>query len=104
LNSSESSGVSGSHFALDDTSRVVRLRPILLTASAAMLSSIPIVFDPIFKGLGWSLMFGLFAATLITLFVIHVTYWLVFAGRTSHSTHIREQGQRTICTSPTPRK
>lgn len=61
-------------------SRVVRLRPILLTASAAMLSSIPIVFDPIFSGLGWSLIFGLLAATLFTLFVIPVTYWLVYAG------------------------
>lgn len=66
-------------------SRVVRLRPILLTASAAMLSSIPIVFDPIFSGLGWSLIFGLFAATLFTLFVIPVTYWLVYAGRARRS-------------------
>lgn len=62
-------------------SRVVRLRPILLTAGAAMLSSIPIVFDPVFSGLGWSLLFGLFAATLFTLFVIPVAYWLVYAGR-----------------------
>jgi multidrug efflux pump subunit AcrB len=61
-------------------SRVVRLRPILLTAGAAMLSSIPIVFDPIFSGLGWSLIFGLFAATLFTLFVIPVAYWLVYAA------------------------
>ena len=65
-------------------SRVVRLRPILLTASAAMLSSIPIVFDPIFSGLGWSLIFGLFAATLFTLFVIPVTYWLVYVGKARH--------------------
>jgi AcrB/AcrD/AcrF family len=40
-------------------SRVVRLRPILLTAGAAMLSSIPITLDPIFSGLGWSLIFEL---------------------------------------------
>jgi multidrug efflux pump subunit AcrB len=65
-------------------SRVVRLRPILLTASAAMLSSIPIVFDPIFSGLGWSLIFGLFAATLFTMFVIPLTYWLVYAGKARH--------------------
>jgi multidrug efflux pump subunit AcrB len=61
--------------------RVVRLRPILLTASAAMLSSIPITLDPIFSGLGWSLIFGLFASTVFTLFVIPVTYWLLYAGR-----------------------
>jgi multidrug efflux pump subunit AcrB len=61
-------------------SRVVRLRPILLTASAAMLSSIPITLDPIFSGLGWSLIFGLFASTMFTLFVIPVTYWLLYGG------------------------
>ncbi|MEQ1827785.1 MAG: efflux RND transporter permease subunit [Pirellula sp.] len=60
-------------------SRVVRLRPILLTASAALLSAIPITLDPIFSGLGWSLIFGLIASTLFTLFVIPVTYWLLYA-------------------------
>ena len=58
-------------------SRVVRMRPILLTAGAAMLSSIPITLDPIFSGLAWSLIFGLFASTIFTLFVIPVTYWLL---------------------------
>ena len=60
-------------------SRVVRLRPILLTAGAALLSAIPITLDPIFSGLGWSLIFGLMASTLFTLFVIPVTYWLLYA-------------------------
>jgi multidrug efflux pump subunit AcrB len=64
-------------------SRVVRLRPILLTAGAAMLSSLPITLDPIFSGLGWSLIFGLFASTLFTLFVIPVTYWLISARRST---------------------
>jgi multidrug efflux pump subunit AcrB len=58
-------------------SRVVRMRPILLTAAAAMLSSIPITLDPIFSGLAWSLIFGLLASTVFTLFVIPVTYWLM---------------------------
>jgi multidrug efflux pump subunit AcrB len=60
-------------------SRVVRLRPILLTASAAMLASIPITLDPIFSGLGWSIIFGLVASTVFTLFVVPVTYWLVYS-------------------------
>ncbi|MFN7730843.1 MAG: efflux RND transporter permease subunit [Pirellula sp.] len=60
-------------------SRVVRLRPILLTAGAALLSAVPITLDPIFSGLGWSLIFGLIASTLFTLFVIPVTYWLLYA-------------------------
>lgn len=62
-------------------SRVVRLRPILLTAGAALLSSLPITLDPIFSGLGWSLIFGLVASTIFTLFVIPVSYALLHAGK-----------------------
>jgi multidrug efflux pump subunit AcrB len=47
-----------------------------------MLSAIPVTLDPIFSGLGWSLIFGLIASTIFTLFVIPVTYWLFYAGRT----------------------
>jgi Cu/Ag efflux pump CusA len=65
-------------------SRVVRLRPILLTASAAMLGAVPIIIDPIFSGLAWSLIFGLFASTLFTLFVIPVAYWLLYANTPGH--------------------
>jgi len=57
----------------------VRLRPILLTATTAMLAAVPITIDPIFSGLGWSLIFGLFASTVFTMFVIPVCYWLVYA-------------------------
>ncbi len=65
-------------------SRVVRLRPILLTAGAAMLGAVPIIIDPIFSGLAWSLIFGLLASTLFTLFVIPVAYWLLYANRPGH--------------------
>ncbi|HYW79689.1 MAG TPA: efflux RND transporter permease subunit [Thermoguttaceae bacterium] len=65
-------------------SRVVRLRPILLTASAAMLGAVPIIIDPIFSGLAWSLIFGLFASTIFTLFVIPVAYWLIYANTPGH--------------------
>ena len=65
-------------------SRVVRLRPILLTASAAMLGAVPIIIDPIFSGLAWSLIFGLFASTVFTLFVIPVVYWLLYAHKPGH--------------------
>ena len=60
---------------------VVRLRPILLTAGAALLASIPITLDPIFSGLDWSIIFGLLASAVFTLFVIPVTYRLVHAGK-----------------------
>jgi len=65
-------------------SRVVRLRPILLTAAAAMLGAAPIIIDPIFSGLAWALIFGLFASTLFTLFVIPVAYWLLYANKPGH--------------------
>lgn len=60
---------------------VVRLRPILLTASTAMLSAAPIVIDPIFSGLAWALIFGLGAATVFTVFVIPVVYWLLYSRK-----------------------
>lgn len=65
-------------------SRVVRLRPILLTAGAAMLGAWPITLDPIFSGLAWSLIFGLLASTVFTLFVIPVSYWLIYHNRPGH--------------------
>jgi multidrug efflux pump subunit AcrB len=62
-------------------SSAVRLRPILLTSGAAMLGAWPITKDSVFAGLAWSLIFGLFAATLFSLFVIPVAYFLMY-GRT----------------------
>ncbi|MCC7014803.1 MAG: efflux RND transporter permease subunit [Planctomycetes bacterium] len=51
-----------------------RLRPILLTAGAAMLGAWPITLDPIFSGLAWSLIFGLVASTGFTLLVVPIAY------------------------------
>jgi multidrug efflux pump subunit AcrB len=62
----------------------VRTRPILLTAGGAMLAALPITLDPIFSGLAWSLIFGLFVSTSFTLVVIPVVYELVYAGRPGH--------------------
>ena len=59
-------------------SGAVRFRPIFLTAGAALLGAWPITLDPIFSGLAWSLIFGLFVSTVFTLVVIPlVYYWLV---------------------------
>lgn len=74
-------------------SRVVRLRPILLTAGAAMLGAVPIIIDPIFSGLAWSLIFGLLASTLFTLFVIPISYWLLYARRPGHGLPQSEMDQ-----------
>jgi multidrug efflux pump subunit AcrB len=59
-------------------SGAVRLRPILLTAGAALLGNWIITLDPIFSGLAWAIIFGVFASTAFTLVVIPVVYWLVY--------------------------
>ena len=58
-----------------------RLRPILLTAGSAMFGSWIITLDPIFSGLAWSFIFGIFASTLFTLIVVPVVYYLIFHGK-----------------------
>ncbi|SET36997.1 Multidrug efflux pump subunit AcrB [Nitrosomonas marina] len=55
----------------------IRLRPIFLTAGAAMLGAFVIILDPIFSGLAWSFIFGIFASTLFSLLVIPVVYFLI---------------------------
>ncbi len=59
-------------------SGAVRLRPILLTAGAALLGNWIITLDPIFSGLAWAIIFGVFASTGFTLLVIPVVYWLFY--------------------------
>jgi multidrug efflux pump subunit AcrB len=60
-----------------------RAKPIALTAVAAMLGAGFILDDPIFNGLAISLVFGILVATLLTLVVIPVLYYLVLRrGRT----------------------
>ncbi|MCK4659423.1 MAG: efflux RND transporter permease subunit [Phycisphaerae bacterium] len=62
-------------------SGAVRLRPIFLTAGTAMLAAWPITLDPIFSGLAWALIFGLFVSTVFTLVVIPVVYYMVYGRR-----------------------
>ena len=62
----------------------VRLRPILLTSGAAVLGAIPITLDTVFGGMAWSLIFGLIVSTLCSLFVIPVTYNVVYANKPDH--------------------
>ncbi len=62
-------------------SGVVRMRPILLTALTTAIGAFPIIFDPVFSGLAWALIFGLFASTLFTLLVIPVTYYAVYKNQ-----------------------
>ena len=62
-------------------SGAVRFRPILLTALSAMFGSWVITLDPIFSGLAWSFIFGLFASTLFTLIVVPLIFYLLAARK-----------------------
>ena len=42
-----------------------------------MFGAFVIIFDPIFSGLAWSFIFGIFASTLFSLLVIPVVYFLI---------------------------
>jgi multidrug efflux pump subunit AcrB len=54
----------------------VRFRPMLLTASAVVVGSAVILFDPIFQGLAISLMAGEVASTLLSRLAVPVLYYL----------------------------
>ncbi|MDM8517209.1 efflux RND transporter permease subunit [Desulfobacterales bacterium HSG16] len=62
-------------------SGAIRMRPILLTAGTTALGAWPITLDPIFSGLAWTLIFGLFASTLFTLIIIPVTYYALYRSK-----------------------
>jgi multidrug efflux pump subunit AcrB len=59
-------------------SAITRAQPILLTALAAMIGAFFILDDPIFNGLAISLIFGIFASTLLTLVVIPTLYYMAY--------------------------
>ena len=62
-------------------SGAVRLRPIVLTTFTTMLGAWPITLDPIFSGLAWALIFGLFVSTAFTLVLIPTVYYLVYGKK-----------------------
>ena len=69
---------------LDDAiieSGAVRMRPILLTAGTTLLGAWPITLDPIFSGLAWALIFGLFVSTGFTLLVVPVVYRMLYGEK-----------------------
>lgn len=56
-------------------SGVTRFRPIVLTALTTAMGAWPITLDPVFSGLAWALIFGLFASTFFTLILVPVAYY-----------------------------
>jgi len=55
---------------------LIRFRPMLLTASAVVVGSSVILFDPIFQGMAISLMAGEVASTLLSRTLVPVLYYM----------------------------
>ena len=53
---------------------MIRLRPILLTAAAAILGMIPLAFSVFWGAMAISIASGLFGATILTLLVLPTMY------------------------------
>jgi multidrug efflux pump len=62
-------------------SAVRRLRPILLTALAAILAMIPLTRSTFWGPMAWAIMGGLFVATLLTLLFLPALYALCYRVR-----------------------
>lgn len=61
---------------------LVRYRPMILTASAVIVGTAVILFDPIFSGLAVSLMFGSAVSTVLSrVFVPAMYYWFIGNSR-----------------------
>ncbi|BDA79768.1 multidrug transporter AcrB [Leptospira kobayashii] len=76
---------------------LVRFRPMLLTASAVIVGSSVMLFDPIFQGLAVSLIFGEIAATFLSRFTIPILYyWFVGKSRQSRLQSSNESILTTI--------
>ncbi|MFW0883481.1 efflux RND transporter permease subunit [Candidatus Acidulodesulfobacterium sp. H_13] len=59
----------------------MRARPIIITALAVIFGSMILVTDPVWNGLAWALIFGMFASTILTLVVIPILYYIIEGRR-----------------------
>lgn len=70
-------------------SGAIRFRAIFLTAGTSILAAIPITLDPIFSGLAWSFIFGLFVSTTFTLVIVPLVYWIVYGRQERKAAALR---------------
>ncbi|MGL4249459.1 MAG: efflux RND transporter permease subunit, partial [Aeromonas sp.] len=64
-----------------------RVRPVAMGAITTILGVAPLLFDPFFKSMAVTIMFGLGFATVLTLFVVPVVYTVLFRIRANEMTH-----------------
>src|SRR5258708_34427707 len=72
IQANESEGINRWHAIVDATAH--RLRPILLTAAAAVLGLIPIAGEVFWGPMAYAMMGGLLIATVLTLFFLPPLY------------------------------
>jgi multidrug efflux pump subunit AcrB len=78
----------------------IRIKPIILTALAAMIGAAFILADPIFQGLAISLLFGLASSTVLTVLVVPAV-WVAVRGADRVMVPI-ETAAASVDPGPTP--
>ncbi len=66
------------HFLATQDAAVSRLRPVMMASLTTILGMLPLIIDPMFKGMAITIMFGLFVGAVVTLLVVPVLYALFF--------------------------
>ena len=69
----------------------VRLRPVLLTAAGVIIGASVILPDPIFQGLGLSLIAGGVASTFLSWPAVPVLYYMMNASKAEHPSRNKEE-------------
>ncbi len=59
-------------------SAVSRMRPVFMASGTTILGMAPLVFDPLYAGMGVTIMGGLLVATFLTLLLVPVLYSVIF--------------------------
>lgn len=67
-----------SHYQAVLNASVSRLRPVTMAAGTTVFGVLPLLFDAFFASMAATIMFGLLGATILTLFIVPVTYSLLF--------------------------
>ena len=58
-----------------------RIVPVTMASGTTILGMLPLLFDAMFAGMAATIMGGLFMATILTIFVLPVTYCILFKIR-----------------------